>query len=563
MRTTPSKGLTPRQLVEREERVFPTYPQVARYFPANSIEDARHRLGRAIERGDGPGLVIGGPGTGKSLLLQVLASQYHEKFDVVLPACARLCTRRALLQAILFELGLPYRVRDEGDLRLSLLDHLLSREQCPTGLLLLVDEAQTLPISLLDELRVLTNLVRGGMPRVRLVLAGSSILEECFASPELESFSQRLSARCYLSPFGREETTQFVRAQLAASSAAPDELFAPNAWDTIFEATDGVPRLINQLCDRALIEASATNRGRIDQAILQSAWADIQQLPAPWETPPPTTEAPAPLQVVEFGQLDAGDSGGRSDLDELIVARASEEEEVLIADSTELDLEDEAVAAVPAAPPQKAEPVVAAAPPVVDPFAEEFDEEEVVLDNFAGWDNMFRNEAPRVQNRRDPEFATLVQAAISSVDVNQTVACASTAALRMLDTGCEEEEPRAVAVTSKAQAPVAKAPATGRETVDWPPLRIAVVSDAPSSSAEAPAVAPVVQESAAWNAPQAEYSSGSTWTRTESAHSNSAVEDLAHYDEEPVLIVEEDAPMPKSPVRREEYRNLFSRLRSG
>ncbi len=192
--STTDSGLSLRQLIECKERVFPSYPQVARYFPAASIEDARHRLGRVIERGDGPGLVIGGPGTGKSLLLQVLASQYHERFDVVLPACARLCTRRALLQAILFELGLPYRMRDEGDLRLSLLDHLLSREECPTGLLLLVDEAQTLSINLLDELRVLTNLVRGGLPRVRLVLAGSSALEECFAHPELESFSQRLAA---------------------------------------------------------------------------------------------------------------------------------------------------------------------------------------------------------------------------------------------------------------------------------------------------------------------------------------------------------------------------------
>ncbi len=243
MRTNATKtGLTLRQLSEREERVFPTYPQVSRYFPAASIEDARQRLGRAIERGDGPGVIIGGPGTGKSLLLQVLASQFHERFDVVLPACARLCTRRALLQAILFELGLPYRVRDEGDLRLSLLDHLLSREECPTGLLLLVDEAQTLSSNLLDELRVLTNLVRGGMPRVRLVLAGSSALEESFAHPELESFSQRLAARCYLGPFGREETTQFVRAQIAASSGSPDDLFAQEAWEAVFDATDGVPR---------------------------------------------------------------------------------------------------------------------------------------------------------------------------------------------------------------------------------------------------------------------------------------------------------------------------------
>src|SRR3954452_12201015 len=234
----PTTALTLRELAEREDRVFPTYPQVSRYFPAGPIEDARTRLGRAIERGNGPGLVVGGPGTGKSLLLQVLASQFHEQFDVVLPACARLCTRRALLQSILFELGLHYRSRDEGELRLSLLDHLLSKDECPSGLLLLVDEAQTLPPQLLDELRVLTNLVRGARPRVRLILAGSSALEECFADPQLESFSQRLSARCYSSPFSREETSQFIRAQLAASGVMPNEIFSADACSAVFEATD-------------------------------------------------------------------------------------------------------------------------------------------------------------------------------------------------------------------------------------------------------------------------------------------------------------------------------------
>src|SRR5262245_12378592 len=163
-----SHGTKLRQLAERNERVFASYPLVARYFPATAVEDARQRLNRSIERGDGPGLVIGAPGSGKSLLLQVIATQFHEKFDVVLLAAARFCTRRALLQAILFELGLPYKVRDEGDLRLSLLDHLLSKD-CPAGLLLLVDEAQALPVPLLDELRILTNLVRAGVPRVRLI----------------------------------------------------------------------------------------------------------------------------------------------------------------------------------------------------------------------------------------------------------------------------------------------------------------------------------------------------------------------------------------------------------
>jgi type II secretory pathway predicted ATPase ExeA len=564
MPTTPTTGHSLRQLAERDERVFPSYPQVARYFPASSIEDARQRLGRAIERGDGPGLVIGGPGTGKSLLLQVLASQYHERFDVVLPACARLCTRRALIQAILFELGLPYRVRDEGDLRLSLLDHLLSREECPTGLLLLVDEAQTLSPALLDELRVLTNLVRGGTPRVRLVLAGSSVLEECFAHPELESFSQRLSARCYLGPFGREETAQFVRAQVAASSASPDEIFANDAWEAIFEATDGVPRLINQLCDRALVEACATNRSRIDRRIIQAAWADIQQLPTPWDTPAPTTAPSAPLQVVEFGDLADEPIPDRIP-DDLLLVERSDDDELLDAEQTELDEVDDEVITKFSDPATERSISIATSTATFDsgnPFAEEFDEEEVVLDNFASWDDMFRREAPRVLNRRDPEFSALVQAAISTADVNATSASATTGAtFRMLTADIDDFD---IATTDLLPQ---TAPGVNDAT-DWPPLRLAVVSDsAPPLPDTKSAFEESMRSSSAWAAErteeETEEDSRPSWSRQDSAHDDDSTDDANSIDEHPVLIVEDDAVVPPAPVRHEEYRNLFSRLRSG
>src|SRR5882724_13421160 len=75
-------GMNLRQLLQRSDRPFLSQPQVGRYFPGAAIEDARRRLARSIERGDGPGVVIGAAGTGKSLLLQVLAAQYHERFDV-------------------------------------------------------------------------------------------------------------------------------------------------------------------------------------------------------------------------------------------------------------------------------------------------------------------------------------------------------------------------------------------------------------------------------------------------------------------------------------------------
>ncbi|MCI0332931.1 MAG: AAA family ATPase [Planctomycetes bacterium] len=506
-----------RQLAERDQRVFASYPLVARYFPGAAVEDARQRLSRATDRGDGPGLIIGAPGTGKSLLLQVLATQYHARFDVVLLACARLCTRRALLQAVLFELGLPYKLRDEGDLRLSLLDHLLS-EQCPAGLLLLVDEAQALPTALLDELRILTNLVRGGVPRVWLVLAGSSALEESFAHPELESFSQRLSARCYLAPFNREETWQYIRAQIAACGVTPDDVIAPDAAAAVFDATDGVPRLINQLCDRALQFAVAKGASRLDRQVVQEAWADLQQLPTPWETPP-VEVATAADNVIEFGKLG----------DERIAAHDCDEVRSDV-DDTELDADEQAIATRSTVInlPHGA-PTIAAVDAATDPFAEKFDEEEVVLDNFASWDDMFRRELPRVENRRDPGFSTLVQAAIEASPVSATRFVVSSTAVDDNLT-CESPSNR-------------------------PRLRLA---DVPEST-------PCDHLSAATTSASQTPNSADALGSILSAFASDTSATIEPIDDDPLLIIEEDAPQSSAqpPVRREDYRNLFSRLRSG
>lgn len=297
-------------------RAFPAYPSVDRYFPGQSIEDARLRLTAAIERGDGPGLVIGASGTGKSLLLQALAQQFAGQFDVAQLSCSQLCSRRALVQTILFELGLPYRFSEEGDLRLTLLDHLVPNERCPNGILLLVDEAQTLPVRLLEEIRLLTNLVRNGQPRVRLVLAGSLALEEKFASGELETFQQRIAARCYLAPLGANEIGPYVQAHLETGGEAFASVrFEDDAFHAIYSATDGVPRLVNQICARTLQELPARSDALVDARAIQTAWADIQHLPTPWETSPESLHGTAEgessesaglgagLGVVEFGEL--------------------------------------------------------------------------------------------------------------------------------------------------------------------------------------------------------------------------------------------------------------------
>src|SRR5205085_9428246 len=100
-----------------------------------------------------------------------------------------------------------------------LIDHLSPRDATSAavatkGLLLIVDEAHSIPLRLLEELRLITNLVRGGVTRVRLILSGGPQLEERFASPKLESFNQRVAVRCYLESLDRQQTIDIIRHQL-------------------------------------------------------------------------------------------------------------------------------------------------------------------------------------------------------------------------------------------------------------------------------------------------------------------------------------------------------------
>jgi hypothetical protein len=220
-------------------------------------------------------------------------------------------------------------------------------------------------------------------------------LEERFGSPKLESFSQRIVVRCYLESYHREETQAYIHAALAAAGREGEDVISSEACHAVYQATDGVPRLVNQVCDYALLLACAAGRQPIDRAVIEEAWADLQQLPTPWNGD--SDEATPEGGIIEFGGLDdepesigceavdlepAGEDEAVGDEPDVLPAlRISPESEESVApieqveriEQTLSDLEEEFQPAGSIGP--ELELVL---DDQEDPFNEKFDEEEVI-----------------------------------------------------------------------------------------------------------------------------------------------------------------------------------------
>lgn len=287
-----------------KQRPFPASCHPRYYIPLEAAEAAREKLVRAVVRAEGAGLVIGPTGTGKSMLLQVVAQQLQSCCEVVLLAHGRFPNVRALLQAILCELRQPFRGMDEGELRLNLVEYVRSLPSS-RPLALLVDEADTLSFRLLEEIRTLLNVMSGEDPAVRLVLAGGTALEERLTAPKLQVLSQRIAARCYLDALNRADTFFYIEQQIQKAGRAPFEIFPEKTCEAVYHATGGVLRLINQVCDHALILAFADGLKTVTPELVQEAWSDLQQFPIPWD---PVPRSGGASSVVEFGSW--SDIGG-------------------------------------------------------------------------------------------------------------------------------------------------------------------------------------------------------------------------------------------------------------
>jgi len=258
-------------------RAFATTPDRSRVYPATVAEAALARLRAGLDDGEGVVALTGPAGTGKTLLVYRLLEGLGRDRRSVLLTNSHFADRSALLQACLFDLGLPHdgqgpsAPRSEQDLRLTLTAHLLETLTKRGGVVLAVDEAHHLTDDQLEELRLLGNLEAGGRPALQVVLAGLPELDARLESGRLAALAQRLATRVRLDALDLAEAVDYQAHLLrtagpTALEAVPDEVRL-----AVAAAARGVPRRMNQLLREALRVADECDADVADVEMVQEA----------------------------------------------------------------------------------------------------------------------------------------------------------------------------------------------------------------------------------------------------------------------------------------------------
>lgn len=238
-------------------------------------EALAHLLYGASESG-GFVLLTGEVGTGKTTVCRAFLEQLPEHVDVALILNPAL-TSTELLQAVCdeFRLALPEGEHSAKYLIDRLNRYLLEAHAQGRRPVLMIDEAQSLGPQVLEQIRLLTNLETPKHKLLQIFLIGQPELRELLRQPGLRQIDQRITARYHLQPFSARDTLSYVRHRLAVAGT-DRPLFALSAVRRIHRLTGGVPRLINILCDRALLGASVTRRPMVTRAIVERAAAEVQ-----------------------------------------------------------------------------------------------------------------------------------------------------------------------------------------------------------------------------------------------------------------------------------------------
>src|SRR5260370_6546053 len=237
------------------ENPFNVNPDPRYLFFTPSAQEALASLTYGIQTRKGIVLLTGEVGTRKTTLLNKLLDWLHERQAATAFIFNTQLSVSDLFDCLMADFGILPASRTKGEMLVRLNRWLMERHQVGQSAVLVVDEAQNLSPQALEEIRLLTNLETSSEKLLQIVLSGQPELEEKLGHPQLRQLRQRITLRCRTSQLSLAETRGYVAERLHIAGANGDPIFSTEAIEGIYNYARGIPRVINVLCEHALINA--------------------------------------------------------------------------------------------------------------------------------------------------------------------------------------------------------------------------------------------------------------------------------------------------------------------
>jgi len=271
------------------ESPFGLTPDPKYLFASEGHKEALAHIAYGIEERRGFVLILGEVGTGKTTLIRHVLRRLGPDVKSVFLFNSSSLGFEELLQAVLRDLEVPSPGRRRVDLIDALNEFLLQENAAGRRVVLIIDEAQHLSASVLEDIRMLSNLETARNKLLQIVLVGQPELGERLGQPNLRQLRQRIGLAAELKPLSRSDSAKYIQHRLGVAGC-PRPVFTPLALRTVHRKSGGIPRLINVMCDKALVLGYGANKNRIGRGIVKQVaqdWTVFRVSGRPASTAPP------------------------------------------------------------------------------------------------------------------------------------------------------------------------------------------------------------------------------------------------------------------------------------
>ena len=260
-----------------KENPFNVNPDPRYLFLTKQIEDALSGLMYGIQTRKGFITLTGEVGTGKTTLVNRLLDWLHLKRTKTAFLFNSRMNSSQLFDFILAEFDIQCDNRSKSQQLMKLNHWLLDRYRAGETAVLIVDEAQNLTFPVLEEVRLLTNLETSTEKLLQIVLSGQPELEDKLKLPQLRQLRQRITLRCRTMPMSNEQTHDYIRERLRIAGApAQSTIFSAKAMDAVHLYSMGIPRVINLLCEHALINSFVDQKQVVEPKVIEDVAREFQ-----------------------------------------------------------------------------------------------------------------------------------------------------------------------------------------------------------------------------------------------------------------------------------------------